>query len=356
VERPVLLAASDEFAFAIVDQAARLAESFSFHTPEGTGDARELFSKARMAAVCSNAGILCPVSVAPASLAEVVAAAGRLRYPLIVKPVRSFANRFPVPGKNHLAESPAELIRFYTRNPWLVGTTIIQEFIPGDDAKLVQCNVLVRQSGALDSLCCVRKLRQSPPGRGNMSYGVSETNTAVATEAARLLAFCGYRGLASLEFKYHPEERRYYFIEMNPRMPWYCALLPKSGVNLPYRAYQDLTGGLDDVSPLTQRDGVRWMNASADWSGLFGGRPVTLKGVVTWLRQLHATDSFAWWEPTDPAPFVRATLGLFRSIRATGRHISKLGPPPHVLQKAQAPPGDVQQLYLPTRRRTWTRR
>jgi D-aspartate ligase len=324
-ERPVLMAASDEFAFTIVGQSARLAQSFSFHMPGDISDARQLFSKARMHAVCSRAGILCPLTVAPSSPGEVVDAAARLRCPLIVKPVRSFANAFPVPGKNHVVQSAGQLIQFYTRNPSLIRTSIIQEFIPGGDENLVQCNVLVRQSGELDSMCCVRKLRQNPPGRGNMSYGVSETNAFAAAEARRLLAFCGYRGLASLEFKYHPQERRYYFIEMNPRMPWYCALLPRSGVNLPYRAYLDLTGRLsEDVPPSTQRDGVRWMNAIEDLSAVFGGRRIGLSGVVTWLRQLYATESFAWWEPTDPAPFARSTLSFAQNIRGPLRGLPAL--------------------------------
>jgi D-aspartate ligase len=308
--QPVLLAASDEFGFTIFDQSAKLASSFSFHVPE-CGDARQLFSKARMHEACARAGILCPMTVVPASLPQVVEASARLRFPVIVKPVRSFANAFPVPGKNLVVQCAADLFRFYTRNPLLTETSIIQEVIPGGDENVVQCNVLVRQNGELDSMCCVRKLRQNPPGRGNMCYGISETNADAAAAALRLLECCGYRGLASLEFKYHPEERRYYFIEMNPRMPWYCALLPKSGVNLPYRAYLDLTGRLgDDVPPPVQRDGVRWMNASEDLSAVFGGRRIAFGDVVTWLRQLYGTDTFAWWDPTDPAPFAHSTLSV----------------------------------------------
>jgi D-aspartate ligase len=333
-EPPVLLAASDEFGFTVFDQVAKLAQSFSFHVPVW-GDPRRFFSKARMHDACSQAGILCPVTVVPVSPAQVVETAARLRFPVIVKPVRSFGTAFPVPGKNHVVRSALELIRVYTRHPSLTGMSIVQEVVPGGDENVVQCNVLVRQNGELDSWCCVRKLRQNPPGRGNMCYGISETNPTATAEAVKLLAFSGYRGLASLEFKYHPGERRYYFIEMNPRMPWYCALLPKSGVNLPFRAYLDLTGRLaEDAGAPVQLDGVRWMNAAEDLRAVFGGHRLSLGRAVKWLRQLCGTDTFAWWDPADPAPFAGAALSLAHSrLKAAKEMMSRLSISPGIKKR-----------------------
>ena len=145
-----------------------------------------------------------------------------------------------------------------------------------------------------------------------MCFGRSEENEIVATQALRLLSALQYRGVASLEFKRRAQDGRYYFIEMNPRLPWYNALFFDAGVNLPYLTYLDLTGGprSNRIIP-RQRDGVHWISFKLNlgWLLLTPGKgPARL---LSWLRSVARARSYAWFDWRDPKPFLRATMNLF---------------------------------------------
>ena len=313
--KPVLLAASDEFAFLLAQCREQLARHFAFHWLSGE-NAFKVFDKSEMSRLCELAGISCPRTHVTVTAEDIGQAARAFPFPCIVKPVRSFRMAFPSRRKKiYVAESPIALLRFYEHHPGLVGTTIWQEFIKGPDEEIVQCNVLTGESGEVRAVCGVRKLRQYPSGCGNMCFGRTATNDIAASQGLKLLRFLQYRGLASLEFKRQPDSNRYYFIEMNPRLPWYCALFADAGVNLPYLAYLDLTGtGRGEYLCRKQQDGVHWMKARDDLGSFFEGLRLQPHSVLQWLRCLARTRCFAWWVPRDPAPFLCSTLSWIGDV------------------------------------------
>jgi D-aspartate ligase len=306
-EKPVLMAASDEFAFILARHREQLAEHFAFHWVSSE-TAFKVFDKAEMSRLCEQAGILCPKTHVTVTGEDIGRAASAFLFPCIVKPVRSFHTAFPFRKKTFVAGSPAALLRFYERHPGLVGHTLWQEFIEGPDDEIVQSNVLIGESGETRAVCGVKKLRQYPPGRGNMCFGRTEDNAIAASQGLKLLHFLRYSGLASLEFKRQPNENRYYFIEMNARLPWYCALFAQAGVNLPYLAYMDLSGAEGECLSRTQQAGVHWMIARDDLGSILECPRDQPGGFLQWMRSLVRTQSFAWWNLRDPAPFLFSTL------------------------------------------------
>jgi predicted ATP-grasp superfamily ATP-dependent carboligase len=145
-----------------------------------------------------------------------------------------------------------------------------------------------------------------------MCFGRSEENEVLTAHTLQLLRFLRYRGLASLEFKYRAQDGRYYFIEMNPRLPWYNSLFIEAQVNLPYLAYLDLTGNQrSEAIGARQRDGVYWVSFKANlgWLLLAPGRARVR--LFEWLVSLVRARSYAWFDWRDPQPFLRATLHLF---------------------------------------------
>ena len=140
-----------------------------------------------------------------------------------------------------IAQTPDDLGEFYGLNPELRGRTLWQEIIKGGDDSVFQCNVLVTARGLMGATVCIRKIHQYPPGFGSMSFGRTERVEFIVAESARILEALEYRGLASLEFKVCPADGRYYFIEMNPRLPWYNSLFADAGVNPSHPAFRDLT-------------------------------------------------------------------------------------------------------------------
>ena len=119
----------------------------------------------------------------------------------------------------------------------------------------------------------------------------------IASRAIRLVRALGYTGLGSLEFKRRTSDGRYYFIEMNTRLPWYNGLFKSAGVNFSQLAYEELTGKTGATEAPRQRDSVHWMalrqcrqRSSVPGSNL--------------LSTVLRSNSFAWWNPADPGPFL----------------------------------------------------
>jgi D-aspartate ligase len=304
---PVLFPTSDEYALLLAAHMRALSRHFLFHWNE-PGLLDTIVDKARMARACEGAGIVVPTTRATVAGDDVDALARAVTYPCLVKPNRSFRVPFPEGRKNFVAQSPQQLCDFFSMQPHLLGNTICQAVVVGGDDGIFQCNVLVGAEGRPAGMVNVRKLHQYPPGYGVMSHGRTEGSDEVAALAARLLRHLGYRGLASLEFKYPDAGGPPCFIEMNPRLPWYNALFPQAGVDLAGMAYHDLV----DPSPATPRqarDGVHWVSFKLDLAWFFAA-PGRRPGIWSWVRSLSRASAFAWFDARDVRPFLHSVCVL----------------------------------------------
>jgi D-aspartate ligase len=306
----VLFATNDQFALLLAQCREQLSQHFAFHWVSAESMSK-IVDKSEMSRLCQQAGVLCPRTHITEATEDIARTARDFPFPCLIKPVRSFRTTFLPDTKNFVADSPRTLLAFYEQNPGLLGTTLWQELIEGSDQDIYQCNILIRESGEVGALFGVRKGRQYPPGYGVMCFGQSEENEIVASQALRLLRFLHYRGFASLEFKRQPRDNRYYFIEMNPRLPWYCALFADAGVNLPYLAYLDLTGNSEfENLNRRQQNGVSWISFRHDLGSFLRNRRNHRYSALQWLRSVFTARSFAWWSLRDPVPFMRATVEM----------------------------------------------
>ncbi len=312
--KPVLFSTSDYHACILAKHRKELSPYFQFHWVGAEGLWR-IVDKAQMSRACLDAGVLTPRTHVTGPDENLADLAEGLPFPCLIKPNRSFDTPFPADLKNVIVRSPEELLAFYQEHPELRGATVCQEIIEGGDDSIFQCTALIRMSGKAGAVFCARKLHQYRPGYGVMCFGRSEENEVVAAQALRLLSALQYRGLASLEFKYRAKDGRYYFIEMNPRLPWYNALFFDAGVNLPYLTYLDLTGGArSNRSIPRQRDRVHWISFKLNlgWLLLTPGKGHVR--LLAWLRSVARARSHAWFDWRDPKPFLRATMNLFGSL------------------------------------------
>ena len=312
--KPVLFPTSDYHTCVLAKHREELSRYFQFHWV-GMQDLRRIVDKAQMSRACRDTDVLAPRTHVTRPDEELADVAGGLSFPCLIKPNRSFDTPFPGNLKNVIVRSREELLAFYRAHPELKGETIFQEIIEGGDDAIFQYTALIGSSGEAGPVFCTRKLHQYRPGYGVMCFGRSEQNEVVAAQALRLLNALQYRGLASLEFKRRAKDGRYYFIEMNPRLPWYSALFFDAGVNLPYLTYLDLTGGArPNPSVQRQRDGVHWINFEYNLGWLLRTASKGRVRVLSWLRSVAQARSYAWFDWRDPKPFVRATLNLFARL------------------------------------------
>jgi D-aspartate ligase len=317
--KPVLFATSDWFARFLSNCGNRLAEKFLFHwTPP------DLFAtivdKGRMTEFCRRASLRVPHTHITQLQDDINAIAAEFPYPCLVKPIHRYTDGFPVhSGKVFIAHSPQVLKAFFAQAPQLMGATLIQELIEGDDDQVFQCTALVNSGGEVAAYSTVRKLQQYPAGYGSMCHGRAEGNPEMAAEALKLLRALNYRGLGSLEFKYRKNDGGYYFIEMNTRLPWYNGIFADAGVNLAYLAYLDLTGK-PNLASNKQHDGTTWTSYH-NYSRRCKNAPD-----LTWGRfagSVLRANSYAWWNPADPVPFLASSFAGVK--HAAGNLLRRMG-------------------------------
>lgn len=325
--KPVLLATSDHYVNFLTRNCEVLAEHFLFHwvTPEILA---QVVRKGGMESVCRDLGLAHPETHLTQPDEDISQSASEFILPVIVKPIQSFG--VEMVEKNYVFDSVSALVDFYSSYPDLRGATVWQEIIGGEDDQIFQYTVLVRRSGEIGPHVSVRKIRQYVPGFGTMCFGRSEQNETIARESIKLLHAIDYRGFASIEFKYCREEDRFYFIEMNPRLPWYNKLFEDVGVNLPHLGYLDLVlGDGDEVSysEAEQEDGTYWINLRADLAGLARRTGEDALSPSQWLRSASQARSFAWLEWRDLVPVLRTWLEFLRAIYkrwlGSPRHLPK---------------------------------
>ena len=310
-DKPVLFATSDQYALLLAKQKEKLANHFLFHWV-GADYLSRIIDKSEMSRLCQDAGILIPKTHIPRPEEDLAACAREFPFPCIVKPVRNFATHFPRGMKNFVARSPKELLNFYNGNAGLRDETIWQEVIEGGDENIFQCTALIRASGEIGMTFCARKIRQYVPGYGSMCFGRSEWNEQVVRKASQLLGLLGHRGFASLEFKYQPKDDSFYFIEMNPRLPWYSGLFADAGVNLPCLGYLDLTQQTE-FPILKQRDGIYWISFKRDLRWFVRTRKSRQVSPLQWLGSVAKARSYSWWQWKDPKPFLGVTVHRLRN-------------------------------------------
>ena len=164
-----------------------------------------------------------------------------IRYPCILKPVRSFefASKFHV--KNFTVNNNNELSEKFKLCIDAGQSMILQEIIPGPDENLFKLQGYINSQGKMVGRLFNRKLRQHPAHFGVMRVGVStDAFPEVEQYTERLLRRASYKGYFSIEFKKDPRDGQLKLIENNCRMPRSSMVATASGVNHPWIIYQDL--------------------------------------------------------------------------------------------------------------------
>ena len=311
-DRPVLFPTNDQYAVFLAKNQKKLEKYFLFHwVPLATLDS--IVDKLKVSHLCEKACVLVPRTHLTYFGEDLAESVKHFSFPCLIKPAQSFNTTFPSSMKNFVAQQPEDLISFYARYSGLLGKTLWQEIVEGQDDAIFQCTGLVQKTGEIGPLFYTRKIHQYPPGYGIMCLGRSESNVQVASEAMKFLESLDYTGLASIEFKYDQHKNRYYFIEMNPRLPWYNSLFNDAGINLPFLAYLDLAKGLTHSAwKGQQEDGIYWVSFKEELGWYWRIRQIGGTGLIQWLRLVKNWRSFAWWNLQDPVPFCLGTFDFFK--------------------------------------------
>lgn len=307
-DRPVLFPSNDRYAEILSRHRETLAPVTRFHWVDGATFGA-LIDKSQMVRVAERAGLPVPRTYRPTG-PDVAAEAAQFVYPCVVKPTTAHRATLPGGQKALVCRNARELVAVHEQRPALLGHTLWQEIVEGEDDAIYQGTTLALRPGEVAAVACVRKIRQFAPGFGITSYGRTEWQEQVVEQSTRFVAALGWTGIASVEFKRSARDGRFYFIETNPRVPWYNVLFADAGVNLPVLSWLGLTRPDMPLPVMRQRDGVGWMSLVSDVASFWQRRADGRLTARAWAGSLEDVRSFAWYETADPMPAVAAAARL----------------------------------------------
>ena len=251
-----------------------------------------------------------PATRVPEDRCEVLAAAGELRYPVILKPAKPDSWNDPritqiVAGKKAVVAHDAnELLSFYDQIAPLGNEVVLQEYIPGRDDRLYSLHAYIARDGRPLALFTGQKMRTWPTYAGIGCFVKSVYVPEIIESGTRLLQEMGYTGVALLQFKRDETDGVFKLLEINPRASSWNLLAYECGVNIPYAAYCDVLG-LPSPAMTRQREGVRYVYFGHDRKAFMDYRRHGDCSWSEWLRSLVGRNVYQYFASDDPGPWAR---------------------------------------------------
>jgi predicted ATP-grasp superfamily ATP-dependent carboligase len=180
---------------------------------------------------------------------------------------------------------------------------LIQKYIHGNSADMVSIGLYADENSTIKGLFVGRKIRGFPPFFGDTRAGqnflVDET---ILKQVEESVAALKYRGLAEFEYKIDKNSGQFSLIEINPRSWSWIGVTPASSADIPWIAYQDLTGIETEKAWCNSNPGtikyVRLLNDFVD---------VTLRN--RWGYPAWAMSPRQWWRSLEAETLVIAEFG-----------------------------------------------
>lgn len=272
-------------------------------------------------------GIQIPLSFTVSDTADLEALAGKLRFPVVVKPAERRVQSFKV----EYFQTPAELVAFLSANR--TGPLLVQNYCAGEGVGIE----MLMHNGSPIATFQHRRLKETPASGGVAVMAIAEEiNPVLAQAAYDLLRVIEWEGPAMVEFRYNCKTGEFALMEINGRF-WGTTSLPiLSGLDFPLYAWQIIHGTTPQV-PESYRVGTlwRWTPGYVDrFHGLLSGPSQGVAKVSTARSFTGIPADFApgihdaLWSWADPKPAVAELVStVCRWVRADAKwFVRKLVP------------------------------
>ena len=272
------------------------------------------------AAAACGLGVPAQVVLSTPDDREVLSA--NLQFPLVVKPVRSVAQRNGVQiklGVIHCADDEA-LSQALATLPAIAYPLLLQQRIVGPGVGVF----ILLWKGELVAHFAHRRLREKPPSGGVSVYRESIAMDPELLERSRqLLNRFDWSGVAMIEYKVDEQTGKPFIMEINGRFWGSLQLAIDAGVDFP-RLLVACATGERAAGPRQYRVGIRskWEWGEVDYFlarlrrtdaelSLPRGSSSRLRGILRPLIPWLPGDRLEVLRANDPGPFFRETLRYF---------------------------------------------
>jgi D-aspartate ligase len=254
-KRAVVYPTSDMDALTLAELKNELPDDYYFVVGDKE-PVETLVNKKKFYRTLFYAGIAHPQTYSPENAQEAQELATKLDYPIFVRPAitQLFNWTFPENGKGFIANSPKELVNYYSLATQHGIDAMFQEIIPGPPTNSYQLEGYYNAKNNPIVLFARQRLRIWPPGFGNTTLCVSTPMANLNREKEsinKLIAAIGYNGFASAEFKKDERDGTLKLLEINARPWWHFWLSESCGVDIAFASYLDAIGEMEDTSPKT---------------------------------------------------------------------------------------------------------
>ncbi|MEN8260808.1 MAG: hypothetical protein ABFS02_09525, partial [Pseudomonadota bacterium] len=171
---------------------------------------------------------------------------------------------------------------------------LAQEFIEGTTNDMYSIGVYADRKSCIKGLFVGRKLRGYPALYGDTKLGQNDSvPDNVLDEVTRIIRALPYTGIAEFEYKRDPTTGQFHLIEINPRCWSWISASTVSRADIPWIAFQDLTGAnpggvIENDSP----GSIKYVHLMSDFTNVFiryrRDYPAWLMGPRAWWKSLKA--------------------------------------------------------------------
>ena len=259
--------------------------------------------KAQTLKIAMDNDIPCPQTYFIEDDSDLKEIMNELKFPAVIKPHRSSGSR----GIKYV-QSPKELVQAHDNVQNQYGEAMIQEFIPQGGAYGVS---MLFNHGEPRAIFTHKRLREYPNSGGPSTLRESVRFPEIEEYATILLKALDWHGVAMVEFRVDPRDKKPKLMEINPRFWGSLQLAIHAGVDFPYLLYKMAIDG--DVEPVFEyKTGVkvRWfLLGDILW---FLGVSNKLKALPEFLK--FRGMGYDVLSLSDPMPAIGAILDGLKSM------------------------------------------
>ena len=289
-----------------------LKHDYYFIVPE-RGVAEKLVLKTNFYESLDKNKIPHPRVIIPTCLDDLKAASKELEYPIFVRPSISqyFSELFR--KKGFVANSEAELCKYYRLFSKQNIEILFQEIIPGSDKYIFGIAGAFNKKSKPMALFAYHRLRGWPLMFGNNSLieSVAISRLPDLKEiVTEYLENIGYYGIMEAEFKQDPRNGKFKFLEINARSWWQNSFPTKCGLNIILKAYLDAIGEKVEYSEKYALN-VKWIDFLSDIRSSIMSKEIVKN---SWARSLRGIRDWANLDINDPFPYAARLLCEIRKL------------------------------------------
>lgn len=259
-----LLIPTDDYYVRLLSQNKGILSEYFNVTVDSWKIIEVFFNKRNSYPLAEKVGIPIPKTFYPNTFDAIKDISNDIQYPCIIKPaiMLDFYRNFK--QKVFVCNSSYELQANYKRATEIVkpDEILVQEIIPGNSENQYSVGIFFDRDKSYNYLVARRK-RQHPIYFGNATTFAETVNIPILVQYAhKILSKANFWGIGEVEFKYDERDKKYKFLEVNPRTWKWHTIAVAAGIPFLMSMYNYLTVGY----PIIKKDykSVGWRDVITD--------------------------------------------------------------------------------------------